>query len=442
MSLKISLAQEDTHQPRITVIGVGGGGGNAVDNMINSDLNGVKFVVANTDLQALKGSSADVRIQLGKEITEGLGAGASPEVGAQAAEESYEEICEAIKESHMVFVTAGMGGGTGTGAAAVVARAARDMGILTVAVVTKPFSFEGSRRMKLAEAGLEELQQYANTVITIPNQNLFRIANERTTLTDAFKLADEVLYKGVQGVTDLILQRGLINVDFNDVKTVMSETGPAMMGTGQSEGERRAIIAAEAAISSPLLDGISMAGARGVLINVIGGEDMTLYEADEAANRIREEVDPDANIIFGTTIDPTMAGNVRVSVIATGLGGASSPRSFGADRPSLGIFQPQEKPAPVKQAPAVEEKPTISMDNIQTSVNKKNVKAEEPKESSNFAGDLLGGLFSQKEEKVEQPKSEPSVEEQPVQEDAPTHDDSKSRLDELEIPAFLRRQVN
>jgi len=442
MSLKISLAQEDTHQPRITVIGVGGGGGNAVDNMINSDLNGVKFVVANTDLQALKGSSADARIQLGKEITEGLGAGASPEVGAQAAEESFEEICEAIKDSHMVFVTAGMGGGTGTGAAAVVARAARDMGILTVAVVTKPFSFEGSRRMKLAEAGLEELQQYANTVITIPNQNLFRIANERTTLTDAFKLADEVLYKGVQGVTDLILQRGLINVDFNDVKTVMSETGPAMMGTGQSEGERRAIIAAEAAISSPLLDGISMAGARGVLINVIGGEDMTLYEADEAANRIREEVDPDANIIFGTTIDPTMSGNVRVSVIATGLGGATNPRGFNSDRPSLGIFQPQEKPAPVQAKPVVEAKPTISMDNIQTSVNKKNVKSEEPKEPSNFAGDLLGGLFSQKEEK-EVVKTEEPVADQPapVQEEAPVKA-SKSRLDELEIPAFLRRQVN
>jgi cell division protein FtsZ len=441
MSLKISLAQEDTHQPRITVIGVGGGGGNAVDNMINSDLQGVKFVVANTDLQALKGSSADQRIQLGKEITEGLGAGASPEVGAQAAEESYEEICEAIKDSHMVFVTAGMGGGTGTGAAAVVARAARDMGILTVAVVTKPFSFEGSRRMKLAEAGLSELQQYANTVITIPNQNLFRIANERTTLTDAFKLADEVLYKGVQGVTDLILQRGLINVDFNDVKTVMSETGPAMMGTGQAEGERRAIIAAEAAISSPLLDGISMAGARGVLINVIGGEDMTLYEADEAANRIREEVDPDANIIFGTTIDATMSGNVRVSVIATGLGGVSNPRGFNTERPSLGIFQPQEpKAAPVAPAPKVEEKPTISMNNIETSVNKKNVKSQEPKEPSNFAGDLLGGLFSHKEEKPE-PKKQEVVEEK-VEEPVVSEEPTNSRLDELEIPAFLRRQVN
>jgi cell division protein FtsZ len=441
MSLKISLAQEDSHQPKITVIGVGGGGGNAVDNMINSDLNGVKFVVANTDLQALKGSTADVRIQLGKEITEGLGAGASPEVGAQAAEESYDEICEAIKDSHMVFVTAGMGGGTGTGAAPVVARAARDMGILTVAVVTKPFSFEGSRRMKLAEAGLSELQQYANTVITIPNQNLFRIANERTTLTDAFKLADEVLYKGVQGVTDLILQRGLINVDFNDVKTVMSETGPAMMGTGQAEGERRAIIAAESAISSPLLDGISMAGARGVLINVIGGSDMTLYEADEAANRIREEVDPDANIIFGTTIDESMEGSVRVSVIATGLGGITNPRGFNDNRSSLGIFQPQERPSAMIR----EEKPTISMDNFQKSVNKENIKPEktkEVKEHSNFAGDLLGGLFSTKEDKEEKVKPQAQHFEEKEADEEPVFQEEKSRLDELEIPAFLRRQVN
>lgn len=427
MSLKISLANEDSHQPKITVIGVGGGGGNAVDNMINSDLNGVKFVVANTDLQALAGSAADVKIQLGQAITEGLGAGANPEVGAQAAEESYEEICNAVKDSHMVFVTAGMGGGTGTGAAPVVARAARDMGILTVAVVTKPFSFEGNRRLKIAEAGLEELHQYANTVITIPNQNLFRIANERTTLTEAFKLADEVLYKGVQGVTDLILQRGLINVDFNDVKTVMSENGPAMMGTGQAEGERRAIIAAEAAISSPLLDGISMAGARGVLINVIGGEDLSLYEADEAANRIREEVDPDANIIFGTTIDYSMNGNVRVSVIATGLGGVSNTRPT-ANRTTLdNIFQ-----KPVEKTPIKKETPTISVDNIASSVKKENIKNEDKKEAK--AADLLSGLFAHKEEEQAQ--------EEPVEQNEPSLEEETSRLDELEIPAFLRRQVN
>ena len=445
MSLKIGLAQEDSHQPRITVIGVGGGGCNAVDNMINSDLRGVKFVVANTDLQALKGSAADIKIQLGKEITEGLGAGANPEVGASAAEESYDEICKAIKDSHMVFVTAGMGGGTGTGAAPVVARAARDMGILTVSVVTKPFSFEGSRRMKLAEAGLSELQQYANTVITIPNQNLFRIANERTTLTDAFKLADEVLYKGVQGVTDLILQRGLINVDFNDVKTVMSENGPAMMGTGQAEGERRAIIAAEAAISSPLLDGISMAGARGVLINVIGSEDMTLYEADEAANRIREEVDPDANIIFGTTIDKTMENSIRVSVIATGLGGATMPRTFSAERPSAlnSIFNMNESSV-IKPSTRVEDSQTMSVNNIQNTVKKENVKPKEKeeKETSSFAGDLLGGLFSTKQEEKPAAKQQPKPKQEFVEDNAVEDDEEKSRLEELEIPAFLRRQVN
>ena len=437
MSLKISLAQEDSHQPKITVIGVGGAGGNAVDNMINSDLQGVKFVVANTDMQALAGSAADVKIQLGKEITQGLGAGANPEIGAQAAEESYEEICEAVKDSHMVFVTAGLGGGTGTGGAPVVARAARDMGILTVSVVTKPFSFEGNRRFKLAEAGLEELHQYANTVITIPNQNLFRIANERTTLTEAFKLADEVLYKGVQGVTDLILQRGLINVDFNDVKSVMSENGPAMMGTGQAEGERRAIVAAESAISSPLLDGVSMAGARGVLINVIGGDDLSLYEADEAANRIREEVDPDANIIFGTTIDHSMSGNVRVSVIATGLGGVSVSRPVSTNRSSLeNIFQPAEKKKPVKK----DKTPTISVDNITSSVNTENIKENKKAEKVTKeakSNDLLSGLFTSKEDnepEKDEDKNQPNMHEN-IEEEA-------SRLDELEIPAFLRRQVN
>jgi cell division protein FtsZ len=320
MSLDITMVPEKTHQPRITVIGVGGAGANAVANMIEADLRGVDFVVANTDLQVLESHRAEKRVHLGKALTEGLGAGANPEVGAAAAEESYDEICEAVKGSHMVFITAGMGGGTGTGAVPVVARAAREQGILTVAVVTKPFSFEGSRRMKLAEGGVEELQSVADTVIVIPNQNLFRIATERTSLQDAFKMADEVLYKGVRGVTDLMIVPGYINLDFNDVKTVMSEMGQAMMGTGEAEGERRAIVAAEMAISSPLLDGISMAGAHGVLINITGGDDMTLYEVDEAANRIREEVDPDANIIFGTAFDDGMNGKIRVSVVATGLG--------------------------------------------------------------------------------------------------------------------------
>ncbi|MFT7432608.1 MAG: cell division protein FtsZ [Alphaproteobacteria bacterium] len=322
MSLNISMIEEQPHQPRIAVIGCGGAGCNALRNMIEADLQGVSFIAANTDLQALDVNPAETKIVLGTEITEGLGAGANPEVGAAAAEESYEEISEAIRGSHMVFITAGMGGGTGTGAVPVVARAAKEQGILTVAVVTKPFGFEGSRRMRVAEAGIEELQNCVDTVIIIPNQNLFRIATERTSLQDAFKLADEVLYKGVRGVTDLMIVPGFINLDFNDIKTVMSEMGQALMGTGEAEGERRAIMAAEMAISSPLLDGISMSGARGVLINITGGDDMTLYEVDEAANRIREEVDPDANIIFGTACDPKLGSKIRVSVVATGLQGS------------------------------------------------------------------------------------------------------------------------
>jgi cell division protein FtsZ len=320
MSLNISLAKEAVHQPKIMVIGVGGGGGNAVLNMIRAGLTGATFAVANTDLQALQSHPAEVKIQLGKGLTEGLGAGANPEIGAGAAEESYNEICDAIRGSHMVFITAGMGGGTGTGAAPVVARAAKEQGILTVAVVTKPFSFEGARRTKQGEQGIAELHDMADTVIVIPNQNLFRIATERTTLQDAFKLADNVLYQGVRSVTDLMLVPGIINLDFNDVKTVMSEMGQAMMGTGEAQGDRRAILAAEMAISSPLLDGISMQGAKGVLINITGGDDLTLYEVDEAANRIREEVDPEANIIFGTAYDQTVTGSIRVSVVATGLG--------------------------------------------------------------------------------------------------------------------------
>ncbi len=320
MSLNISLAKEAIHQPKIMVIGVGGGGGNAVQNMIRAGLTGATFAVANTDLQALQAHPAEVKIQLGKGLTEGLGAGANPDVGAGAAEESYAEICDAIRGSHMVFITAGMGGGTGTGAAPVVARAAKEQGILTVAVVTKPFGFEGARRARQGEQGIGELHAMADTVIVIPNQNLFRIATERTTLQDAFKLADNVLYQGVRGVTDLMLVPGIINLDFNDVKTVMSEMGQAMMGTGEAQGDRRAILAAEMAISSPLLDGISMQGAKGVLINITGGDDLTLYEVDEAANRIREEVDQDANIIFGTAYDASVTGSIRVSVVATGLG--------------------------------------------------------------------------------------------------------------------------
>jgi cell division protein FtsZ len=321
MSLNISMVKENVHQPRIMVIGVGGAGGNAVENMIKAELRGATFAVSNTDMQVMERQSAEIKLHLGRTLTEGLGAGANPEVGAAAAEESYEEICEAIRGSHMVFITAGMGGGTGTGAAPVIARAAREQGILTVAVVTKPFAFEGNRRMRVAEGGVGQLQEIADTVIVIPNQNLFRVATERTTLKEAFKMADDILYKGVRGVTDLMLVPGHINLDFNDIKTVMSEMGQAMMGAGEAEGERRAIQAAEQAISSPLLDGISLSGAKGVLINITASEDdLQLYEVDEAANRIREEVDPEANIIFGTAFDPSLKGKIRVSVVATGLG--------------------------------------------------------------------------------------------------------------------------
>ncbi len=320
MTINLHLpGKAEVLRPSITVIGVGGAGGNAVNNMISSSLEGVNFVVANTDAQALENAMTERRIQLGNTITRGLGAGASPEVGRAAAEEAEDEIAGYIEGSNMVFITAGMGGGTGTGAAPVVARLAKERGILTVGVVTKPFQFEGAHRMRLAEKGLEDLQQYVDTLIVIPNQNLFRIANEKTTFADAFRLADEVLHSGVRGVTDLMIMPGLINLDFADIRTVMREMGKAMMGTGEAEGPKRAVEAAEAAISNPLLDDVSMKGARGVLINITGGYDMTLYEADEAATRIREEVDPDANIIFGATFNAALEGKIRVSVVATGI---------------------------------------------------------------------------------------------------------------------------
>lgn len=312
---------ESLHElkPKITVVGIGGAGGNAVNNMIRYQLEGVEFIAANTDAQALAHSLAPNRLQLGLEITQGLGAGSKPDVGKAAAEETSTDVMTAIKGSHMVFITAGMGGGTGTGAAPVIAKAAREAGILTVGVVTKPFHFEGSHRMKSAERGISELQQYVDTLIVIPNQNLFRVANERTTFADAFKMADDVLYSGVRGVTDLMIMPGLINLDFADIRSVMGEMGKAMMGTGEAEGENRAVEAAEAAISNPLLDDVSMRGARGVLINITGGYDMTLFEVDEAANRVRQEVDPEANIIFGSTFDEKMEGVIRVSVVATGI---------------------------------------------------------------------------------------------------------------------------
>lgn len=320
MGLDIKAPENVILQPQITVFGVGGAGGNAVNNMMKANLRGANFVVTNTDAQALAHSESGNKVQLGAVLTKGLGAGASPDIGKDSAIESEDEIRSYLEGSNMVFITAGMGGGTGTGASPIIAKLAKELGILTVGVVTKPFLFEGSRRMKAAERGLAELQKHVDTLIVIPNQNLFRIANESTTFQEAFEMADEVLHAGVRGVTDLITSPGLVNLDFADIQTVMSEKGKAMMGTGEASGEERAIKAAEAAISNPLLDQSSMQGASGVLINITGGKDMTLYEVDSAANRIREEVgESDANIIFGSTFNPDLEGIIRVSVVATGI---------------------------------------------------------------------------------------------------------------------------
>jgi cell division protein FtsZ len=319
MTINLKIPDIRELKPRITVFGVGGAGGNAVNNMINAGLQGVDFVVANTDAQALTMSKAERIIQMGTQVTEGLGAGSQPDVGRAAAEEVIDEIRDHLSGAHMVFVTAGMGGGTGTGAAPVIARAAQETGILTVGVVTKPFHFEGQRRMRIAEGGIQELQKCVDTLLIIPNQNLFRVANEKTTFADAFAMADQVLYSGVACITDLMVKEGLINLDFADVRAVMREMGKAMMGTGEAEGEKRALAAAEAAISNPLIDDASMKGAKGLLISITGGRDLTLYEVDEAATRIREEVDQDANIIVGATFDENLDGIIRVSVVATGI---------------------------------------------------------------------------------------------------------------------------
>ncbi|HXA70216.1 MAG TPA: cell division protein FtsZ [Stellaceae bacterium] len=341
MTINISVPQEQHElKPRITVIGVGGAGGNAVNNMIRSNLVGCDFVICNTDAQAMKQSICERRIQLGIGVTRGLGAGSRPDVGRIAAEEALEEIMETLGGANMVFITAGMGGGTGTGAGPVIARAAREAGILTLGVVTKPFQFEGAQRMRTAEAGIQELQKYVDTLIIIPNQNLFRVANEKTTFADAFKMADDVLYSGVRGVTDLMVMPGLINLDFADIRAIMAEMGKAMMGTGEAEGDRRSIDAAEAAISNPLLDDVSMKGAKGVLINITGGPDMTLFEVDEAANRIREEVDPEANIIFGSTFDESLEGRIRISVVATGIDAAA----MAQPRPVISLVSDRSRP--------------------------------------------------------------------------------------------------
>ena len=328
MTLNLTISEKEDLKPRITVFGVGGAGGNAVNNMIEKQLKGVDFVVANTDAQALQQSQSSQKIQLGVKVTEGLGAGAKASIGASAAEESIEQIVDELSGTHMCFITAGMGGGTGTGAAPIIAQAARELGVLTVGVVTKPFQFEGVKRMRQAEEGVEALQKMVDTLIIIPNQNLFRIANEKTTFTEAFSMADDVLYQGVKGVTDLMVRPGLINLDFADVRAIMDEMGKAMMGTGEAEGEDRAIQASEKAIANPLLDEISLRGAKGVLINITGGYDLTLFELDEAANRIREEVDPDANIIVGSTLDTELEGKMRVSVVATGIDAGEISQSF------------------------------------------------------------------------------------------------------------------
>ncbi|MBL0923695.1 MAG: cell division protein FtsZ [Sphingomonadaceae bacterium] len=353
MSINIGPPVVDELKPKIAVIGVGGAGGNAVANMISAKVEGVDFVVANTDAQALNASPAEYRIQLGPDITQGLGAGSRPEVGRAAAEETIEQVKSALTGCHMCFIAAGMGGGTGTGAAPVIAKAAREMNILTVGVVTKPFLFEGSRRMRSADSGITELQQHVDTLIVIPNQNLFLVANPNTTFKEAFQLADEVLQQGVRGITDLMVMPGLINLDFADVRSVMHEMGKAMMGTGEAEGDGRALEAAEKAIANPLLDGVSMQGAKGVIVSITGGEDMRLMEVDEAANHIRELVDPDANIIWGSAFNENLNGKIRVSVVATGIdndGSVAAPsahatRPFAFSRTAEPVAAPEPAPA-------------------------------------------------------------------------------------------------
>jgi cell division protein FtsZ len=376
----------DELTPRIAVIGVGGAGGNAIANMMKNDVQGVDFLVANTDAQALKQSQAGQKIQLGVRITQGLGAGARPEIGRAAAEEAIDGVAKMLEGAHMCFIAAGMGGGTGTGAAPVIAKAARDMGILTVGVVTKPFAFEGNRRAKAAEAGIEELQKYVDTLIVIPNQNLFLVANANTTFKQAFEMADEVLQQGVRGITDLMVMPGLINLDFADVRSVMQEMGKAMMGTGEAEGDNRAIEAASKAIANPLLDGVSMKGAKGVIVSITGGEDMRLLEVDEAANHIRELVDEDANIIWGSAFNPDLEGKIRVSVVATGIEADSSAvaaaaaaepttRAFSFGRKTESVIpaapadptpEPEAATAPEPEAqPLTLEPPTGMSDNVE-----------------------------------------------------------------------------
>lgn len=452
--------------PRITVIGAGGAGGNAVNNMIRGELKGVKFIASNTDAQALTSSLAEVKIQLGYEVTQGLGAGSHPEIGKASAEESIEEVIKHIESSNMLFITAGMGGGTGTGSAPVIAKAARDKGILTIGVVTKPFHFEGVNRMRTAEQGIEELQQYVDTLIIIPNQNLFRVANEKTTFADAFKMADDVLYSGVRSITDLMMKPGLINLDFADVRAVMGNMmGKAMMGTGEAQGEGRAIESAEAAISSPLLDDVSMRGAKAVLINITGGLDMTLYEVDEAANRIREEVDPEAHIIFGSTFDESLEGTIRVSCVATGID-AQAASNFNKARVS-------EIEREVQEAVIQIDEETIAENFDQEEAPKEEDESDafiRIIENESISPYSLGPDDSFVEDTYNQPQQTPQPEEKPLgffdrligrkinplrqqkppqrprpqqaQTETPQSQNHDEEFESLEIPAFLRRQQN
>ncbi len=425
MTIEFTSPELTELTPKITVFGVGGAGGNAVNNMVAAALKGVDFVCANTDAQALSHSQAEQKIQLGAELTQGLGAGARPEVGRAAAEETMDLIVEHLEGCHMAFITAGMGGGTGTGAAPMIAKMAREKGILTVGVVTKPFQFEGGRRMKLAEEGITELSKYVDTLIIIPNQNLFRIANERTTFADAFAMADEVLHSGVRGITDLMMLPGLVNLDFADVRTVMSEMGKAMMGTGEAEGDNRALEAAEAAISNPLLDEVSMKGAQGVLINITGGMDLTLFEVDEAANRIRSEVDPEANILVGSALDSSLDGKMRVSVVATGIEVGSSSAD---DIPQKTYSQSGEA-----DTDAGESKESGS--DVKSETN------EEPLDLVDEVQEETEVLLNQLDDNIRDKKEEASVEEENIAEDrdapfvAP-----EPMIPEQEIEPLIREQ--
>jgi len=438
-------------KPRIVVFGVGGAGGNAVNNMMDARLQGVEFVVANTDAQALTRARTPNRIQLGHSITEGLGAGARPEVGQAAAQESQPEIIEFLEGAHMVFVAAGMGGGTGTGAAPVIARTARERGILTIAVVTKPFHFEGQRRMQLAEAGVQELRKHVDTLIVIPNQNLFRVANERTTFAEAFQLADQVLYSGVRGVTDLMVMPGLINLDFADVRTVMAEMGTAMMGTGEAGGPNRALDAAHGAMANPLLDIVSMRGAKGVLINITGGFDMTLYEVDQAANEIRAEVDANANIILGSTFDETLEGRMRVSVVATGIDDEAiitqqtvvePARRAAETTPRRPVVPPREPPPrPIREPAYDEPRPSFANDEEEP-VRRPAAQTPPAKSGGGFS---MFGWKKPDASRDDDPREfnldapDPAPAPQRAQDDVAR---DPSLDEELEIPAFLRRQMN